>query len=110
MTRSNLIGFVYPTCSTYLQKCCSDLGCVFIYNDGAIVYKSTIQMTYNKSSTGAEFITVVSATKAAGYIYTMLLDLQISEAQPTPVYEDNQSAIKFIDHKIQNHCSGHKMD
>ena len=30
----------------------------------------------------------------------ILMDLQIPENQPTPIYQDNKSAIKIINHKI----------
>lgn len=52
------------------------------------------------SSTEAEFIAAVSAAKAARYIRMILHDLQIPETKPTPIYEDNESAIKIINQKI----------
>ena len=57
-------------------------------------------MSCARSSTKAKFIAAVSATKAVRYIWMILMDLWLPENLLTPIYEDNESAIKIINNKI----------
>ena len=100
ITQPKLIGFVDAAHGNNLRKRRSTTGYVFTYCGGAIIYRSSTQELTTFSSTEAEFVAAVSAAKTARYIRMILEELFLPELLPTPIYEDNKSAIKIINNNI----------
>ena len=59
------------------------------------------------SSTKAEFYAAVSAGKHAKYLRAILIELGFPQPHPTPLYCDNESAIKMINARIPTDRSRH---
>ena len=76
-------------------------------SNGVISYKSKTQSTTATSSTEAEFLAAVIAAKHAKYLRSILKELGFEQNGPTPIYEDNMSAINMINHRIPTERSRH---
>jgi len=74
----------------------STTGYAFLLCGGVISYRSTTQTITATSSTEAEFLAVVVAAKHARYLRAIMKELGFEQTEPTPIYEDNESAIKMI--------------
>lgn len=85
----------------------STTGFAFMMSGGCISYKCKTQTTTATSSTEAEFYAAVSAAKQARYLRSILSELGFAQSQPTPLYCDNQSAIKMINARIPTERSRH---
>ena len=48
------------------------------------------------SSTEAELIAAVTAAKTARYVRSVMSELGFTQEGPTPIYEDNESAITIV--------------
>ena len=70
--------------------------CIRDSSGGAIVYKSKAQSITALSSTEAELIAAVTAAKTARFIRSVLTELRLPQMEPTPIYEDNASAIEIV--------------
>eukprot|EP00957_Ditylum_brightwellii_P021616 1630051-Ditylum_brightwellii.AAC.1 len=68
----------------------------------AIAYSAKWQITVAISSTKAEFIQAVSATKMAKYLQTVLNELGIQQCGPTMIYEDNAAVIMMANNNRPN--------
>ena len=68
----------------------------FTHCVGAILYQSKAQSITALSSTKAELIAAVTAVKNIKYIRSVMDESGVKNTDPTPIYEDNQSAIKII--------------
>ena len=79
-----------------LSKRRSTTGYVFTYSGGAVVYQSKTQSLTVLSSTEAEFIAAVTASKTAKYIRSVLNELGFPQLDPTPIYEDNKPTIDIV--------------
>ena len=55
----------------------------------------------------AEFLAAVVAAKQAKYLRAVLTELGFPPAGPTPIYEDNMSAINMINNRIPTNRSRH---
>jgi hypothetical protein len=86
-----LIGYVDAAHTTDSRTRRSVTGFILTFCGAAIFYRSKVQTTIATSSTEAEFIAAVSASKAIKYIRSILLELGCAQQQPTPVYEDNEA-------------------
>ena len=73
----------------------------------AIAYRTTTQTITATSSSEAEFLAAVAAAKQARYMRAILRDLHVPQEGPTPLYEDNQSAIMMINARIPTERSRH---
>ena len=93
---AKLLCFVYASHATNLQKRRSITGFVFTNCGGAIVYRSKTQSITAGSSCESEFIAAYSACKVVQYLQHILKELHFEQIEPTPVYTDNISALKFI--------------
>ena len=102
-----LVGFVDAAYATDTNTRRSLTGIVFCLAGGAIAYKSKLQATVATSSTEAEFIAAVHAAKIAKYLRTILHEFGISQEGPTPLYEDNVSAIALINERKPTPNSRH---
>ena len=58
-------------------------------------------------STKAEFLAAVTAAKHAKYLRAVLLELGYPQDGPTPLYEDNMSAINMINNRVPTERSRH---
>ena len=74
----------------------STTGYALTYAGGAIVYRSKAQSITAQSSTEAEVIAAVTAAKTVRYIRSVLDELGFPQNTPTPIYEDNASAIDIV--------------
>ena len=65
---------------------------------GSVSWKCSAQGLTALSSTEAELIAIDEATREAQFLHKLLGDfgINVSEAQPTPIAQDNQSTIKLI--------------
>jgi len=73
----------------------------------AIAYRCTTQSITATSSTEAEFLAAVTAAKQARYLRTILRELGFPLEEPTPLYEDNMSAIQMINARVPTERSRH---
>ena len=78
----------------------STTGYVFKMSDGSVTWNSQRQSTVSLSTTEAEYVAASSAAKEAMWIRRLLRDLQELIEKPTPIFMDNQSAIKLV-HKAE---------
>ena len=72
-----------------------------------ISYRSKTQSLTATSSTEAEFIAAVLAAKHAKYLRAILRELGFAQHLPTPLYEDNLSAINMINNQVPTERSRH---
>jgi len=63
-----------------------------------VAYRSRTQSICAQSSTEAELIAANAAAKVTKYLRFILHELGYTQAEPTPIYEDNDSAIKIVNH------------
>jgi hypothetical protein len=71
----------------------STTGYGIMMRGGVIAYRTATQTITATSSTEAEFMAAVSAAKQVRYLRSILSDLKLPLDKPTPIYEDNLSAI-----------------
>ena len=74
----------------------STTGYALTYAGGAIVYRSKAQSITAQSSTESEVIAAVTAAKTVRYVRSVLTELGFPQDEPTPIYEDNASAIDIV--------------
>jgi hypothetical protein len=91
-----LTGYVDAAHANELLKCRSTTGYGFMLDVGIVAYGSKTQTITATSSTKAKFIAAVSAAKVAKYLRSILRQLGFAQKYVTPLYEDNESAIKMI--------------
>jgi hypothetical protein len=91
-----LTGYVDAAHANELVKRRSTTGYGFMLAGGIVAYRSKTQTITATSSTEAEFIAAVSAAKVAKYLRSILSQLGFPQKSATPLYEDNESAIKMI--------------
>ena len=72
-----------------------------------ISYRSKTQPITSTSSTEAKFLAAVMAAKHAKYLRAVLLELGYPQIGPTPLYEDNMSAINMINNRVPTERSRH---
>lgn len=71
-------------------------GHVFRIGDACVGWSCKKQATVALSSTEAEFIAAAIVTQEAVWMRMLLKDVGYKQKQPTTIFEDNQSCIKFI--------------
>jgi hypothetical protein len=88
---------IHDKCKIFRANAIYSERLVIAYGGAAICFRSKLQTTVATSSTEAEFIAAVTATKADKYLRSVLFDLGPDYAQtvPTPIYEDNEAAINI---------------
>jgi hypothetical protein len=74
----------------------STTGYAFLLAGGVVAYRSKTQSITATSSTEAEFLAAVSSGKVAKYLRSILAQLGFAQTTPTPICEDNESAIKMV--------------
>ena len=85
----------------------STAGYAFVLCGAAVSYRTKTQSITATSSTEAEFLAAVLAAKHAKYLRAILKELGFSQDGPTPIYEDNMSAIQMINAKAPTERSRH---
>jgi hypothetical protein len=80
---------------------------IFTLNGGAIAYRAKWIIIICTSSTEAEFITTVSADKAAKYLRSILLERGFPQPKPTVIYEDNADAVMIANDGRPTELSHH---
>ncbi len=106
-TLDTLTCFLDAAHANNLRHRRSTTGFAFLLAGGCISYKGKTQTTTATSSTEAEFYAAVSAAKHALYLRSILTQLGVPLSAPTPLYCDNQSAIKMINARIPTERSRH---
>jgi Reverse transcriptase (RNA-dependent DNA polymerase) len=91
-----LYGFVDAAYATDLTSRRSVSGLCCMMAGAAVVFKSKQQDVVACSSTEAEFVAAVQLAKVVKYLRSILHQLNYSQTDPTPIYEDNQAAIAMI--------------
>ncbi len=71
----------------------STFGFIFFYSGGPISWTSRSQRVVALSTTEAEFIALSEATKQALYLRKFYTPLGLNSKLPTPIHNDNQSAL-----------------
>ena len=102
-----LVGFVDAAHANDLRNRHSTTGYAFVLCGGAVSYRTKMQSITATSSTEAEFLAAVLAAKHAKYLRAILNELGFVQLLPTPIYEDNMSAIKIINAKVPTERSRH---
>ena len=74
---------------------------------GVVAYRSRTQSICAQSSTEAELIAANAAAKVTKYLRFVLHELGYTQQEPTPIYEDNDSAIKIVNHNRPTDRSRH---
>ena len=90
-----------------MKKRRSTTGYGFTLAGGVIAYRCSTQSITATSSTEAEFIAAVSAAKVAIYLRSILNELGFLQLKPTPLFEDNESAIQMVNAKKPTTRSRH---
>ena len=93
---AQLKGFVDAAHANDLRKRRSTTGLVFTFMGGPVVYQSRTQSVTAGSSTEAEFFAAYSAGKIARYLRALLFELGFEQQGPTPIYIDNEPALRII--------------
>jgi len=74
---------------------------------GVVAYRSRTQSICAQSSTEAELIAANAVAKVTKYLRFILHELGYTQTEPTPIYEDNDSAIKIVNHNRPTDRSCH---
>ncbi|GJZ25745.1 ribonuclease H-like domain-containing protein [Tanacetum coccineum] len=72
-----------------------------------VIWKSKKQATQSRSSIGAEYRSMASATYETGWLVNMLLSLGLSELLPVDLHYDNSSAIQLATNTVFHEKSKH---
>ena len=92
----DLTCYVDAAHATDLKTRRSVTGYGICFAGGVIAYKSKLQATCSTSSTEAEFIAVVTASKSIKYLRAILEQLGYAQTAATTDYVDNQAAIAMV--------------
>ena len=83
------------------------MGYIFYLSGGAISWSSKHQATVALSSTEAEYMALIQATKEAIWLRSLLAELNYTQERPTTLFEDNQSAIALARNPVHHARSKH---
>jgi len=93
-----LITHVDAAHANELRQRCSTMGWGCCLAVGVVAYRSCTQSICAQSSMEAELIAANAAAKVTKYLRFILHELGYTQTEPTPIYEDNDSAIKIVNH------------
>jgi len=74
---------------------------------GVVAHRSCRQSICAQSSMEAELIAVNATTKVTNYLHYILHELGYTQTEPTTIYENNNSAIKIVNHNRPTDHSRH---
>ena len=98
-----LIGYSDSDWANNVDDRHSTTGNVFLMSGGAVSWISQKQATVALSTAEAEYIALGSATQEAIWLRRLMTDLNINQAKPMVIREDNQGAIAMAKNPV-----GHK--
>jgi len=90
-----------------MRQRCSTMGYGCCLAGGVVAYRSRTQSICAQSSTEAELIAANAAAKVTKCLHFILHKLGYTQTEPTPIYEDNDFAIKIINHSRPTDRSRH---
>ena len=79
----------------------------FTFYEGAAVYRSKTRSINELSTTEAELIAAVTASKTARLLRYMLRELGFPQDSPTPIYEDNDPTIYIANYSFPTERTRH---
>jgi hypothetical protein len=100
---ATLVAYVDASYAVDLKTRKSVTGLLVCYAGGCIAHKSKLQVTVATLSTEAEFI----AAKIVKYLRYVLQELELTETEPTLLYNDNQAAMHMSNDNKPTPCSCH---
>jgi len=102
-----LVAYVDAAHANDLRNRRSTTGYAFTLCNGAVAYRTKTQSITATSSTEAEFLAAILTAKQAKYLRAVMTELGFPQDEPTPIYEDNMSAIKMINARVPTERSRH---
>ncbi|CCH47072.1 Copia protein [Wickerhamomyces ciferrii] len=103
---SELVGYSDADYANCLKSRRSTTGFMFKFANGPITWRSKLQPTVALSTTEAEFMAVTESTKDGLWCLMVLKDLGI-ELKEFVIYNDNQGALKLLQHPSFHHKTKH---
>ena len=85
----------------------STSGFVLTLNGGPITWAARSQKCVAQSTTEAEYIALADCTKDVIWTRQLLSELSRAQTSPTPVYSDNQAAIKLVQNPVYHSRTKH---
>lgn len=79
-----------------LETSKSTTGLVVLFAGAPVHWRSSRQSLITLSSTEAEVVSLCTAAKDVAWLRKIALELKIINDEPTPIFSDNQSAIKIV--------------
>ena len=74
----------------------SILGCIFLYNDGSVSWKSSKQPIIIDSTMEAKYITACEAAKEAFWFKKFIMELDVMSSNAIVLHYDNNDAIALV--------------
>ena len=102
-----LVGFTDSDWAGDLDDRKSIEGYVFSLGSGPVTWACKKQQALALSSIEAEYQAIVNATQEALWLRQILSDFGFEQQHPTPLWCDNQSAIKLAKDPVLHQCSKH---
>ena len=110
-SNGTLLGYSDSDWGGDIDKRHSTTGYVFTIGESApISWKSHKQPVVALSSSEAEYMAMVEATKEALYLRQLLVPLKMTQDQPTTLRVDNQSAIALATNTAKHHSRSKHID
>jgi len=106
-TEEPLSGFVDADWGANLADRKSHTGMCFIWSGGPITWDSRKQRSVALSSNESEYMGLSDASKEAIYLRGMFEELGMKIRDRTPIYNDNQGAIKLAENPVHHARSKH---
>ncbi|XP_058456542.1 uncharacterized protein LOC131433938 [Malaya genurostris] len=91
-----LVGYSDADWAGDLKTRKSTNGTVFMYAGGAVSWISRLQNFVTLSSMESEYVALSEASQEAVWLLNLLEDFGEPSPKPIPLWEDNQSCIKFV--------------
>jgi hypothetical protein len=91
-----LIGFADADYAGDVETRRSTTGYAFCFANGIITWCSKRQPLVTLSTTEAEYVAAALATQECVWLRRLLTELECESNRSTPLYVDNQSAIKLV--------------
>ena len=106
-SRNVLYGFVDADWAGDHDSFKSTSGYIFLLNGSAISWKSNRQPTIALSTAEAEYMAASRASQEVVYLRRLLYNLGFSQSNPTIVYEDNETAIRWSESPVGSERARH---
>lgn len=94
--QDELIAFSDSDYASDIESRKSMTGMLIKLNDGPIVWKATKQTTVTESTAEAEFVACSTTSREVIWCQSFLRELGVEISLPTPLFVDNQSAIRLV--------------